>query len=150
MALSLEEVRVVKDAPGLARDANAPVASAELFVVVDIPKRSTGTDANVPMRGVEQTAFRVRPNVKIVEGRQFREGQNEVIAGVAAAREFAGLDVGSRMRWGETEWEVVGIVDANLVERPAVGALQQGDRLPGRERRDAVLQLCEPVRDVRR
>jgi putative ABC transport system permease protein len=110
--LSLDQVRIIKDAPGVARDGNGAAVSGELYVVVDVPKRSTGTDANVPLRGVEAAAFAVRPEVTIVEGRRFREGQNEIIAGRAAAREFAGLEVGNRLRWGENVWEVVGIFSA--------------------------------------
>src|SRR5947208_11386658 len=51
----------------------------------------------------------VRKGVKIVEGRPFHEGRNEVIAGRAAAREFAGLEVGNHLRWGDNVWEVVGL-----------------------------------------
>jgi putative ABC transport system permease protein len=111
--LSLEQTRIIKDAPGVRRGTDGPLASAELFVVVDVPKRSTGTDANVPLRGVEPAAFAVRPQVRVVEGGRFREGRNEVIAGRAAAREFAGLEVGHRFRWGENDWEVVGIFAAD-------------------------------------
>jgi len=110
--LDLEHTRIIKDAPGVMRGSDGPVASAELFVIVDVPKRATGTDANVPLRGVEPAAFAVRKAVKIVEGRPFREGQNEVIAGRAAAREFAGLDVGNHLRWGDNVWEVVGLFSA--------------------------------------
>lgn len=105
--LDLEHTRIIKDAPGVAKTAG-PVASAELLVVVDVPKRATGTDANVPMRGIESAAFAVRPEVQIVDGRRFEEGRNEIIVGRAARREFTGLAVGDRMRWGESEWEVVG------------------------------------------
>jgi putative ABC transport system permease protein len=111
--LSLDATRIVKDAPGVLRGADGPVASAELFVVVDVPKRSTGTDANVPLRGVEPAAFAVRKDLKIIEGGRFQEGRNEVIAGKAAAREFAGLEVGNHLRWGENVWEVVGIFSAD-------------------------------------
>jgi putative ABC transport system permease protein len=110
---SLEQTRIVKEAPGVLRDADGAVASAELFVVVDLAKRSTGTDANVPLRGVEAAAFAVRPEVRIVEGRRFEPGRHEVIAGVAAARQFAGLEVGNRLRWGEATWEVVGLFEAD-------------------------------------
>lgn len=106
--LLLEHTRIVKDAPGIARGTNGPIASAELFVVVNVPKRDTDTDANVPLRGLESAAFEVRDTVQIVEGRRFAEGRNEVIVGQAAAREFAGLDVGNRLQWGDSSWEVVG------------------------------------------
>jgi putative ABC transport system permease protein len=107
--LSREEVRLVADAPGVARDADAPLTSAELFVMINLPKRSTGTDANVPLRGVEKAAMAVRDDIEIVEGRNFHPGRNEVIVGTGAARAFAGLDVGQTIRIGANDWEVVGV-----------------------------------------
>jgi putative ABC transport system permease protein len=106
--LSRDETRLIADAPGLARNADGPLSSAELFVIINLPKRSTGTDANVPFRGVEKGAFAIR-GVKIVRGRQFTPGRNEIIAGTGAARAFAGLDIGNKIRLGQNEWEVVGM-----------------------------------------
>ncbi len=77
--------------------------------IINLPKRSTGTDANVPMRGVERTAIAVRGDLKFVQGRNFEPGRNEVIVGAGAARTFAGLDLGNKIRVGQNEWEVVGI-----------------------------------------
>ena len=111
--LPLESTRVIRDAPGVRRSAGGVVASAELFVVVDVPKRSTGTPANVPLRGVEPAAFDVRDEVRIVEGRTFRPGTNEIIVGRSAAAQFAGIELGSTQRWGESAWEVVGIFEAD-------------------------------------
>jgi len=110
--LGRTETRLVKDAPGVARENGSALASAELFVIIDVPKRSTGTDANVPFRGVEVAAPTVRGNLKITEGRMFEPGHNEVIAGVSAAREFAGLEVGKTLKLGKTEWNVVGLCSA--------------------------------------
>ena len=107
-SLSLDETRIIGNAPGILRTSGGSLASAELFVIVDIPKRSTGTAANVPLRGVEPAAFEIRSNVEIVEGRNFEPGRNEVIVGVGASYEFAGLDVGQVLRFGESDWEVVG------------------------------------------
>jgi putative ABC transport system permease protein len=107
-----DHTRIIAEAPGVLRGAQGPVASAELYVVVDVPKRSTGTDANVPLRGVQPAAFQVRDEVKIVDGRLFAPGRNEIIVGKAAASEFAGLDVGAKKRWGGVEWTVVGIFEA--------------------------------------
>jgi putative ABC transport system permease protein len=111
--LSREQTQIVKDAPGVARGADGPVASAELFVIVNHPKRSTGTDANVPLRGVEPGAFAVRPKLRLVEGRRFEPGRNEIVVGRAAAGQFAGLEVGQDVRWGENAWKVVGIFEAD-------------------------------------
>ena len=107
-----EETRIVADAPGLARSADGALASAELFVIINLPKRSTGTDANVPLRGVGRAAFQVRDQVKIVQGRAFDWGKNEVIVGVGAAREFGGLDLGGKIKVGRYEWQVAGIFSA--------------------------------------
>jgi putative ABC transport system permease protein len=111
--LSHDETRVIADSSGVARSAQGPLASAELFVIIDIPKRSSGLDFNVPLRGVESTAFQVHDNVKIIRGRMFDWGRDEVIAGSGAAREFAGLDVGSAIKVGRAEWPVVGIFTAD-------------------------------------
>jgi putative ABC transport system permease protein len=110
--LSREETRIIGDKPGVLRASGGAAASAELFVIVDVPKRSTGTDANVPLRGVQPSAFAVRPEVRIVEGRRFEPGRNEIIVGRASRDQFAGLDLGQTVRWGESTWTVVGIFEA--------------------------------------
>jgi putative ABC transport system permease protein len=111
--LSREQTRLIADAPGVARSVTGALSSAELFVIINLPKRTTGTDANVPLRGVESAALSVRDNVKITEGRMFEWGKNEILVGSGAAREFAGLDVGSKIKVGRQEWPVVGIFSAN-------------------------------------
>jgi putative ABC transport system permease protein len=111
--LSRPEALIIAQAPGVARKNGRPLVSPELFVIVNLPKRTTGTDANVPLRGVEPVAFDVRDEVKIVEGRNFVPGRNEVIAGRSAQQQFAGLDVGSQLLFGQSRWTVVGIFEAN-------------------------------------
>jgi putative ABC transport system permease protein len=111
--LSREQTRLIADAPGVARTAQGPLSSAELFVIINLPKRSTGTDANVPLRGVKSAALAVRDKVEITAGRMFEWGRNEVLVGRGAAREFAGLEVGAKMKVGRQEWPVVGIFSAN-------------------------------------
>jgi len=107
------ETRLIADAPGVARNASGPLASAELFVIINLPKRSTHTDANVPLRGVEPAALVVRDNLRITEGRMFAWGRNEVVVGAGAAREFAGLEVGGTLKVGRESWPVVGVFTAN-------------------------------------
>jgi putative ABC transport system permease protein len=111
--LGRAETRVIADAPGIARTGEGPLASAELFVIIDLPKRSTGMDANVPLRGVEPAALLVRDHLKIIQGRMFEWGEDEVIVGRGAAQEFAGLGVGSKIQVGRYEWPVVGRFSAN-------------------------------------
>ena len=107
-----ESAEIIAQGPGVLREGGAPVASAELYVVVDVPKKTTGSAANVPLRGVQPMAARVRDEVKIIEGRMFEPGKNELIAGRSAVDHFAGLEVGTVHRWGENEWTVVGIFEA--------------------------------------
>lgn len=107
-----DQVLVIASAPGLLKEGDTPVLSAELFVIADVKKKSTNTDANVPFRGVQASAFDVRRDVKITEGRMFENGKNEILVGRAAQREFQGLDVGSTIRFGKTDWTVVGAFEA--------------------------------------
>ena len=107
-----DDIVIVKDAPEIARDpAVGPLASAELFVGVDLVKASKGTTAGASLRGVEPAAFRIR-SFKMVKGRPFESGRNELIVGRAAAAEFRGLDVGSAIKLGQNAWTIVGIFDA--------------------------------------
>ncbi len=107
------ETDVIKQAPGLVREGQTAVASAELFVIIDLPKASTGTPANVPMRGIELASLQVRREASIVEGRMFEFGTNEVVVGAAAARQFGGLTIGSEIRSGQVPWTVVGIFETD-------------------------------------
>ncbi len=111
--LSRDTTRIIADTEGVARSAEGALASAELFVIINLPKRSTGTDANVPLRGVEPMAFSVRSDIDIIQGRPFEWGRNEVIVGSGAVREFEGLEFGGRIPVGKEEWTVVGIFEAD-------------------------------------
>ena len=110
--LSNAETLIIADAPGVLKDGDATVMSAELYVVVDVKKKTSNTDANVPFRGVQMGAFDVRKDVAVVEGRMFEPGKNEIIVGRSAQQEFAGLDTGSKIRFGQTEWDIVGVFGA--------------------------------------
>jgi len=110
--LSHEMTQVIADAPEVARGSNGPLSSAELYVMINLPKRTTGTDANVPLRGVDPAALQVRGNIKILAGRMNEWGKNEVIAGVGAAQEFGGLEVGGAIKVGRSDWLVTGIFSA--------------------------------------
>lgn len=111
--LTGDMARIVMDTPGIARDENGAIASPELFVVVGHPTKKDASDANIPLRGVSPEALKVRPSVKIVEGRMFTPGTNEIVVGRAASQQFAGLTVGSTVNWSQNTWRVVGIFDAH-------------------------------------
>jgi putative ABC transport system permease protein len=107
--LAREDTRIMMDAAGIRQGPNGPLASAELMVLVDLPKRSTGTDANVPLRGIQPAAYEIRDRITLVQGRRFQPGRTEVIVGRGAMSQFAGLDFGSTLRLGENEWTIVGV-----------------------------------------
>lgn len=107
-------VDVIKQAPGIRRDGSTLLASAELYVIVDVPKKSTpDKGANVPLRGMEPTGMEVREEFSIVEGRPFQFGTNEVIVGRGARGQFLGLEIGDTIVSGQNRWEVVGVFEAD-------------------------------------
>jgi len=108
-----DDTRIIAEAPGIARDENGVLASPELFVIINLPMRSTGTDANVPLRGVRAPAMVVRERFRMVEGRMFEWGLNEAVVGVGARGQFAGLEIGSKIEVGQENWPVVGIFEAD-------------------------------------
>ena len=105
--VSTEEANVVSGMEGVV------LASPELYMVADVPKRSTGTDANLIVRGVTANAFAIRDEVVIVEGRNLEPGRGEVIAGRGAHIEFAGIDIGNKIQLRQSEWTIVGIFEAD-------------------------------------
>ena len=111
--LSNDQVLIIETAPGLLRDGDRPVMSAEIFVIVDIRKKATDTEANVPFRGVQARAFEVRNSTQLTKGRMFEPGKNELVVGRNAQAEFQGLDLGATVKFGRSEWQVVGVFEAD-------------------------------------
>ncbi len=111
-AVNADSTKIIQDAPGVARDASGPIVSPEIVVVANLPLKATGTDANVQVRGLTPTALQVRDNVKIVAGRMFQAGLNELVVGRYVAGTYAGLDLGDTIKFGGGTWKVVGTFDA--------------------------------------
>ena len=110
--VSLDNVNILQDEPGVGRQNGQPLITSEVVVIAPFPLRSTGTDANVQVRGVSSNVLMVRPNVKIVEGRMFRPGLAELVVGRNAVTSYAGLGLGNRVRFGGGEWIITGVFDA--------------------------------------
>ena len=108
-----EDAKLITEAPGIERGPDGVHASPELFVIIGHPLRRSGTDANVPLRGLSPMALKVRPQLTIVEGRMFTPGTSEIVVGRAASRQFSNLLVGSTVRSGKMSWPVVGIFEAD-------------------------------------
>lgn len=112
--IARDQVRLFEDAPGIARDAQGkPLTSAELYLVVDGIKRTTGTKANLPLRGIGERGAALRRGIRLAEGRMFAPGSNEVVVGKSLMREFQGFELGRSVRFATSQWTVVGVFEAD-------------------------------------
>jgi putative ABC transport system permease protein len=109
----LDQARVIADAPGVARSASGdPLVSAEVVVIGAFPLASSGSDANVQIRGISPRALEVRPDVRIVQGRFIQSGLTELVAGKNVPGTYRGFDLGSAVDFGGGRWTIVGVFDA--------------------------------------
>ena len=112
-ALTRDQLPTVLSAPGFARGADGkPLASPTKFMTSALIDRKTGDEVNVLLRGVGGPARQVWPEIRVVEGRWFSPGKRELIAGRAAQRTFAGLELGRDVEMSNGPWTVVGVFEA--------------------------------------
>jgi putative ABC transport system permease protein len=110
--ITLDSIKVIQDAPGIARGSNGPLITQDVVGVMPIPLISTGTDANVQIRGVSPNVLEIRKFVKISQGRMFNPGMSEIVVGTNASKTYSGLTVGNKIDMAGGHWEVVGVFDA--------------------------------------
>jgi putative ABC transport system permease protein len=111
--IARDQASIVESLPGIATDGSgARLVSKEPVVLNTLPKRGSGKASNVTLRGTSAQGIALRPQVKIVEGRMFRPGTSEIIAGGAIARGFEGAALGETLRFAQRDWTVVGVFDA--------------------------------------
>ncbi|HET8551358.1 MAG TPA: ABC transporter permease [Gammaproteobacteria bacterium] len=110
--LTEDAVHAIASEPGIAQGVNGPLVSPEALTTVIVPKRGSGIDSNVVLRGVTADAFKVHNKVHIIAGRRFKTGVNEVIVGRQAVNEYQNLNIGDRVHIGKGDWKVVGIFAA--------------------------------------
>jgi putative ABC transport system permease protein len=109
--LTIEDVRVIEDAPQVEKSGSERLVSPEVVVIAAIPLRQTGTDANVSVRGVQPRALQVHRQIKLVEGRFLTPGIAEAIVGRGAQKAYTGLDLGATVKIGAGTWRIVGVFD---------------------------------------
>jgi putative ABC transport system permease protein len=110
--ITLDSIKILQDAPGIARDGSVPLITQEVVGVVPFPLVTTGTDANVQVRGVSPNVLEIRRFVTIVAGSMFQPGQYQLVVGKNAAKTYAGLTLGNTVDFGGGHWTVSGIFDA--------------------------------------
>jgi putative ABC transport system permease protein len=110
--IKLEDVKILQDAPGVGRNADGPLVTSEVVVVAPFPLQTTGTNANVQVRGVSGNVLTIRKNIKIAQGRMFQPGLAELVVGKNASTSYSGLTLDNTVNFGGGHWKVVGIFDA--------------------------------------
>ncbi len=104
---------VVESLPDIALGQDGvPLISKEPVVLINLPKRDSGKPSNIVIRGVTPQGLTLRPQVHLVEGRMFRPGTAEVIAGDSIASGFRGAALGETLRFASREWTIVGVFEA--------------------------------------
>jgi len=104
---------IVRFLPGVARsEDNQPLAAGELIVVIN-HVRKDGSESNFVVRGTSETGFRLRPGIRVVQGRKFRPGLREIIVGGSLSRRFRNLVLGDTLEVHGAHWKVVGIFDSS-------------------------------------
>jgi len=110
--ISREQLQIVRYWPEIERDVQGrPIVSADLAVIMNLPRRDGSGEANVTMRGVTPMGIELRPQVKLVNGRWFSPGKREAVASVKIAKRFANCDLDQKFKTGGAELTVVGWFD---------------------------------------
>ncbi len=104
---------IVKTDPAIAIVNDTPLYTNEIVVLIIQNKRSNNEPSNIPLRGITLTSLKLRPDLKIIEGRMYTEGVSEIIAGKKVAANFQDCGLGESVRFGNRDWKVVGIFDDN-------------------------------------
>ena len=109
-AMSRDAARLVQDAAGVKRDSEGkPIASAEALRLMNLFRKEDGAEVNVAVRGTGPQLAKLRPEVKIIQGRMFQPAVTEMIVGKAANAEFKDLNIGDKVRTRGATWTIVGV-----------------------------------------
>jgi len=109
--MSNDTFLALKTLPGVASDKDGPMVSGEMVVAVVLPRRNGSGETNVVVRGIGPEGLKMRPGIKIAEGRWFQEGQHEVVVSESVAKRFEHAGLGDKVMFGKSPWTVVGIFD---------------------------------------
>jgi putative ABC transport system permease protein len=109
-----DATHIIKSLPGIAKDSHGqPLVAPELVILFKLPREGAPKGSNVTVRGVTPASFEMRPYLKLVEGRMFRPGSNELIASRRLGKRFSTLHVGDTFVFGPQAWTIVGAFEAS-------------------------------------
>jgi putative ABC transport system permease protein len=109
-----EKYKIIRALPGIQKASDGePLISPELVIIFKLPRRDNPVGSNVNVRGITPKAFEIRPYMKMVDGRMFRPGVNEVVVSRRMQKRFVNTDIGDTFRFGPRTWTVVGVFDAD-------------------------------------
>jgi putative ABC transport system permease protein len=104
-----EQFRLIPYLPEVARDARGqPLVSADVLVLIALPRHSGQGEANVLLRGISPVGMELRPQVRLVDGRWFTHGKRELVVSRRLAARFANFNIGDSFKTGGKQLTVVG------------------------------------------
>lgn len=108
-----QTANVMLTLPEIAHDAaGKPLVTTDAVAIINLNKKGeNGGMSNIAVRGISASAFAIRPNVKLKEGRMFAWGTRELIVGVAVSKRFVGASIGDKIRVSGDEWTIVGMME---------------------------------------
>ncbi len=111
--VAMTEIDTVSSSPGIKSMDGEPMIAGELFAIIDLKKKGAESTSNLPIRGVQPTSFKIRPEIEIIEGRNFTTGTAEIIVGKGANNQYEGLELGDQIKVRDSFATVVGIFSSN-------------------------------------
>jgi putative ABC transport system permease protein len=145
--IAMTDLAIIENTQGIKKSEDGPMIAAEIFTIIDLKKKGAVDTSNLPLRGVQEMSFKIRPELKIIEGENFFPGRGEVIVGKGAANEYEGLELGNKIKIRDSEWTVVGIFstggDVHESEIWADLAVTQGAFRRGASASIAIVQMEE-------
>ena len=143
--IAMTDLAIIENTQGIKKSEDGPMIAAEIFTIIDLKKKGAVDTSNLPLRGVQEMSFKIRPELKIIEGENFFPGKGEVIVGKGAANEYEGLELGNKIKIRDSEWKVVGIFstggDVHESEIWADLAVTQGAFRRGASASIAIVQM---------
>jgi len=145
--IAMTDLAIIENTQGIKKSEDGPMIAAEIFTIIDLKKKGAVDTSNLPLRGVQEMSFKIRPELKIIEGKNFFPGKGEIIVGKGAANEYEGLELGNKIKIRDSEWTVVGIFstggDVHESEIWADLAVTQGAFRRGASASIAIVQMEE-------